>query len=137
MTVALIVLGFVVFAQKTVPPAVVANAFKSRFSGATNVSWGKESKTEYEAEFTWNGKKYSANFAADGKWVETESPVAASELPAPVLNAYKSAHKSAPIKMAAKIETATGKQTYEIEYKQGAKTKEAFYDQNGNATKGE
>ena len=46
------------FAQGKIPTAVTT-AFNQKFSGATNIKWGKENPHEYEADFQWNGEKYS------------------------------------------------------------------------------
>ena len=116
-------------------PAAVSNAFKTKFATATDIKWGKENKNEYEADFKLDGKKYSANFLTDGTWKETEAQIATAQLPTAVTAAYKSKHAIAAIKMVAKIETSAGKTKYEIEYKDGAKTKEVLFDENGKAVK--
>ena len=116
-------------------PVAVSKAFETKFAKATDVKWGKENKNEYEADFKLDGKKYSANFLTDGTWKETEAQIAASELPQAVTAAYKSKHSLAAIKMVAKIESASGKTKYEIEYKYGTKTKEVLFDENGKTAK--
>src|SRR5216683_4680125 len=67
--------------KKLVVPAAVQKAFEQKFPKATKVGWGKENEKEWEAEFTFNGSKLSANFTSDGVWVETEKEIAISELP--------------------------------------------------------
>ncbi|MEP6712614.1 MAG: PepSY-like domain-containing protein [Ferruginibacter sp.] len=116
-------------------PIAVRKAFETKFATATDVKWGKENKNEYEADFKMDGKKYSANFLTDGSWKETEAQIETSELPPAVATAYKSKHSIAAIKMAAKIESVNGQTKYEIEYKDGNKTKEVLFDENGKAAK--
>lgn len=66
--------------QKNVP-AKVKTAFEQKFPNAQKVKWDKENETEWEAEFKMSGKEYSANFSADGKWMETEYEIEESEIP--------------------------------------------------------
>ena len=47
------------------PPKVVKDAFDKKFPNATKVTWGKEAAKEWEAEFTFEGSKISANFYQD------------------------------------------------------------------------
>lgn len=63
-------------------PAKVKAGFDQKFPGVQNVKWGKENANEWEAEFKMNAKEYSANFNADGSWLETEYEISASEIPA-------------------------------------------------------
>ena len=46
--------------------AAVKQSFDKKFPAPTQVRWGKESVTEWEADFTLNGKPVSANFSQDG-----------------------------------------------------------------------
>ena len=49
----ILVISAVAFAAK--PPVKVTKAFAAKFSNATNVRWGKENATEWEAGFTLGG----------------------------------------------------------------------------------
>ncbi len=100
----------------TTPPAAVLNAFKTKFPNATEVKWGMENKTEYEAEFTLDGKKISANFKTDGSWVETETGVAQKDLPAGVMDYINKNYAGAKVNETAKIEMPD-KTVYEVEVK--------------------
>jgi hypothetical protein len=117
-------------AQIKVPKAV-ENAFKTKFTNAQEVKWGKENKNEYEADFKMEGKTYSANFLKNGQWKETESEISITELPESVKKSYNIKHSNAAIKIISKIETATGNLQYEIEYKAAGKTKELVYNDQG------
>lgn len=116
-------------------PKAVAAAFAKKFPAATNIKWDKENAHEYEASFKMGSKNYSANFNDAGEWLETESSTAFAELPAKVQNAYNSTHNGVAVKAAAKIETAKGEIKYEVEYKSGKKTKEVFYNAEGEVLK--
>ena len=85
---AVIVIGVGIYAyyQHTNAPESAKKGFAEKFPKATHVSWGKESGTEWEAEFEMDGIEYSANFLEDGTWVETEHEVNEKELPEKVWN---------------------------------------------------
>jgi hypothetical protein len=112
-------------------PKEVETAFYSKFPKATKVKWDKENATEYEASFTENNIKQSANYSSKGEWLETESPTTFVQLPAKVQNTFNTSHKGAKIKAVAKIENNKGETQYEIEVKKGLKTVEYFYNQDG------
>ena len=69
------------------PPAVVQKAFEQKFPKVTKVSWGKENEKEWEAAFTLNGSKLSANFLNDGTWAETERKITVADFPKSVSDA--------------------------------------------------
>lgn len=116
-------------------PGPVQKAFEQKFPNAASVKWEKENAHEYEASFTWKGEKYSANFSDNGEWLETETLVAFNMLPGKVQSAFTSVHKSETAKAVSKIETSKGTVKYEIEFRQGVKTIELFYDQDGKELK--
>ena len=121
------------YAQKDVPQAAVAS-LKQKFPNAQKVDWDKEKNGDFEAEFTLNGKEMSVTYSAKGEWLETETGITVSELPAPVMAVFKKEHGAAKIKEVSKIES-TKPIVYEIEYKSGLKTKEVMYDAEGKGSK--
>ncbi len=110
------------YAQKTPPPAVVT-AFNQKFTGVKELEWGLEKNGEWEAEFDQNGAEMSANFSADGKWMETETEIKVADLPA----AVQTALKGKKVKEAAKILRADGSTVYEAEVKR----KDLIFDATG------
>jgi hypothetical protein len=133
VTIVIILISIAAFAIDV--PQKVKDAFSKKFPAAQNVKWDKENAHEYEAEFTIDGNKSSANFSDKGEWLETESTVAFTLLPAKVKEAYNKAHNGIEVKAAARIETSKGITKYEIEYKAGKKTKEEVYNENGTIIK--
>lgn len=106
---------FVAFGQKK-PPQSVTNSFRQQFPGVTKVDWSREKNGEWEAEFrATDGKEISANFSPDGAWLETETEIAVSGLPAAVRDAALKIHPGKPIKEAARITSASGQTRYEVE----------------------
>lgn len=110
------------FSQK--PPQVVLNAFQQKFPSATDVDWDKEKNGEWEAEFETNGIEQSASFSAEGKWLETETEIRASELPSPV----QAALAGKKIKEASRIQKSDGSTIFEAE----VRGKDLLFDASGN-----
>lgn len=100
------------------PPAAVLDAFEKKFPDAFNVKWSMENKTEYEAEFMTDPiamKTISANFKADGSWIETESQIAQNDVPSVVI-AYINQKFPSGKRVYEKIESAD-KIVFEVEIK--------------------
>lgn len=110
-------------------------AFAAKFPNATDVKWGKENATEYEAEFKLNNQSISANFKTDGSWVETETTIKASELPAAVTNAINTKYPGNTITRAEKLEKPGGKILYETVIKVKGKKKEIEINPDGSFVK--
>jgi Putative beta-lactamase-inhibitor-like, PepSY-like len=113
-----------VTAQKSPPPEAAVTTFNQMFKNVEDLKWKQEKNGEWEAEFESNEVEMSANFSADGKWLETETEIKVAELPAPV----QSALKGKKVKEAAKIEKSDGAVVFEAELRR----KEMLYDANGN-----
>ncbi|MEO6758998.1 MAG: PepSY-like domain-containing protein [Saprospiraceae bacterium] len=88
-----------------------------------DVDWGMEKNGQWEAEFDQNKVEMSANFSADGKWVETETEMKVADLPAAVKNALK----GKKVKEAARIQRADGSTVYEAEVRH----KDLLFDADG------
>jgi hypothetical protein len=65
-------------------PAAVKNAFQLKFPAVRVVEWKIKSDNNYEAEFTLNRTDIAVKFDSTGKWLETESTVSRSTIPAAV-----------------------------------------------------
>lgn len=89
-------------------PQVVSAAFSEKFPEAKSVKWDKESTTEWEADFQFNGQKYSANFSSDGTWKETEYEISKSEIPETVKATLDSQFSEYKIEDSEIIITANG-----------------------------
>jgi hypothetical protein len=72
-----------VLLQNRVPVAVMT-AFREKFPHAGAAAWKIKSDGNYEAEFTLKRREIAAKFEAAGKWIETESAIPRSQLPAPI-----------------------------------------------------
>ncbi len=96
-------------------PANVLSSFQSKFPSAKVVKWEKECNSEYEANFTINQKSTSANFDLAGRWVETETAITTTTLPALVLAMLKNNYTDFKIKAAYEIESIKNGPTFEVE----------------------
>jgi hypothetical protein len=119
----------------TNPPEAVQKAFTNQFAKAANVKWDKENATEYEAEFMLNGSKMSANYSADGTWLETESEIKIVELPVKVKESISKTYPGWEIAAVSKIETSKKGTFYEADLKSGAKKKEVTFTAEGSSVK--
>ena len=120
--------------QIKVPPAVT-KAFNSKYPGATVVKWGKENAKEYEAEFKLNGSNVSANFNTDGTWVETETVIKATDLPAAVVASINKNYPGSVITTAEKLEEPGDKLLYETVIKVNGKKKTLEMKADGSLAK--
>ncbi len=117
-------------------PAKVKSGFDQKFPTAQKVKWGKENANEWEAEFTFNGKAYSANYKSDGTWLETEYSVAMNEVPA---NVTKTLAKEAPgyKLLGSDISETPNGMVYEFDIKTGNIKKEVAINADGTLVKKE
>ena len=116
-------------------PAPVKTAFNNKFPGAKDIKWEKENKKELEANFKMNNADVSANFGLDGTWVETETTIPASELPAAVTNAVNTKYPGAVYGRTEKIEKSGGKTLYEVNITVNNKKKELELNSDGSTPK--
>lgn len=79
----------------------------------------------------YEGRKTSAVFTGTGQWVETETEVNISDLPAAAAAYIQRNFKDVVIKEVAKIYNAEGNITYEAEIK----SKDLMFDAAGNLIK--
>ena len=118
-------------ASENVPSVVIA-AFKTKFSIAEKTTWEMD-YDNYQADFTVGKSEFSSKFDKEGKWLETETYLKASELPKSVKDALSkkygelSAYKvEAPMKVEKEKST-----TYAMEIIKGENTYELVFDESG------
>ncbi|MEO8588858.1 MAG: PepSY-like domain-containing protein [Flavobacteriales bacterium] len=111
-------------------PDPISAAFAAQFPAATDVKWEMEDATVYEAEFTENGVKRSASYAADGTWQETETTIKAEALPDAVQKAISAGFAGYTLKEAEELSTPSG-MMYEVELEQGKSTQEVVFSADG------
>lgn len=116
------------------PPEAVLNAFNLKFPTATNTKWSMENDQEWEVDFKNNNVKSSANFTNDGIWIETETEISISDLPANIVTAINQANPGCKIIEADKIENNNSQTLYEADIKSGGKKKEVIYKQDGTTS---
>jgi hypothetical protein len=83
LSVMFLAIGVIAYGQKNVPQPV-NTSFSQKYPAAQSVKWASEEANEWEAEFKLNDKEMTASFDNAGKWLESETEIAAKELPASV-----------------------------------------------------
>lgn len=129
ITIALIMLSFVSFAQKSKEqnvPQIIKNALSEKFPNAKNVKRDKE-ENNFEAIFK-NNMHNSILFNAYGKIIETEIAIDVNQLPKNALQFLNDNFKNKKIKETAKIVNEKGTTFYEAEIK----VNNLFFHENGN-----
>lgn len=111
-------------------PEVVKTAFSQKFPAAKKVSWDMESSTEWEAEFKQDGKEYSANFLADGKWQETEHEINKADIPEAIKQTLAQDFVGYEIEEA-EISEKSGGSVYELMVEKGEEEWELVFDAGG------
>jgi|GEM_PF-4609226 len=86
-------------------PSAVETAFKAKYASATP-TWSMKG-SDYQAKFKVNNEEMKAKFDATGKWLETETKIAATSLPAAVQTSIKSTFADYKTESAAKLQSAT------------------------------
>jgi hypothetical protein len=123
-----------VYAQKIsvdkVPAAVIL-AFKAKFPNITKTSWEIENTNEYEVGFKLNGEEVSANFDNTGNWLETETEIKVSALPASVQSALRKDFEGFKINEASKIESVKNGNCFEAEIEKGEETFDVLFTAEG------
>jgi hypothetical protein len=71
--------------DRSLVPVNVQSAFAKKYPGQEAMSWEMENGA-FEARFEQRGKKNSANVRPGGKFTESETRIAASDLPAGALD---------------------------------------------------
>lgn len=118
-------------AQKQAAPAAVQTAFKAKFPTVQKAKWDMEDANEWEAEFKTDGKEMSANFKADGTWLETETEIKTADLPQAVKDAIAAQFAGYEMEEATTVETPGQPMAYEVELEKGKTTIEAMFSADG------
>jgi hypothetical protein len=125
----LMAFSFTACSQSRVP-APVKTAFSKKFPTVKKAHWAMEGKTEWEAEFTLNGKDMSANFDLQGHWKETETELKDTRLSTPVMETLSNQFAGYTVKDVSFTETPKYS-AYEIVIEKGESKLEVTIDKNG------
>lgn len=106
--------------------------FAKHYPNIKEVKWGKEGKTEFEAEFKQNGAAISVVIDAEGNLKQTETDIAKSQLPKGVEEYVAKHHKEWSITEAAKIVDSKGNTTFEAQISKGKVNKDLTFTKDGS-----
>lgn len=118
-------------AQEIKVPTKVKDTFTKLYPKATDLTWGKEGKTEFEAEFKDQGKSISVVITEDGKLTETETVIPIKDLPKGVAEYVAKKYEGFSITDAAKIVDAKNNITFEAEISKGKVKKDVMFTTEG------
>ena len=121
--------------NKKMAPEAIQAAFKAKFPTVQKARWDMENEQEWEAEFKMNGKEMTANFKADGSWMETETEMKAADLPQAIKDALSAQFSGYKTEEAAMVETPGQAAAYEVELEMGETTIEALFSADGTLIK--
>ena len=134
---ALLMISILSFSQKIsvdkVPDAV-KKSFTAKFPAATEASYEME-KNDYEINFKEKGTEKSANFDVAGKWLETETAIKESELPAEVTASIAKFFAGYTVTETDKTETPARGLFYEVELTKDKKGVEVQFTEKGDILK--
>lgn len=126
----LVLVAGVAFARK--PPETVQKMFKEKFPNATQVSWIIEEPAVWEAFFTINGIKASADFTVGGIWLETETEAKLSDLPKPAVDKLLMESTDWSVEEVYKVETRDSALLYSVDLKKGLVKKVVAFNEDGS-----
>lgn len=112
ITGAMCLLALTAFAQAN--RAELRAKLTQKFPGAKTIRWDREGK-DYEAAFTYQGRKMSVVMNTTGDILETETTIPTAQLPKPVRDYIAQHHRGKRIAEAAEIVDAKGVKKYEAE----------------------
>ncbi|MBS1918512.1 MAG: PepSY-like domain-containing protein [Bacteroidetes bacterium] len=124
------------FAQIRKIPAEVTEALKSKYPGASNVTW-KDKLTVFSALFEMNNEKYEARFNSKGEWQSTEKEISENDLPANVKDGLdKSKYADWELKSVYTIDLPEDKIQYRVQVaKSGIQKKNLLFSNDGRLLK--
>ena len=110
------------------PPADVQQSFNDRFAGVAEVEWEVEEDGTWEAEFELDGVDVSAEFSAEGEWLETETEV--STVPDTIMTWIENEYPGWTIENAELVEIPDSIY-YEVEIEDRTDEAELLFDKDG------
>lgn len=113
-------------------PSAVTTAFKAKFSIAEKTTWEMD-YDKYQADFTVGKSEFSSKFDKEGKWLETETYLKASELPKVIKDALSTKYgELSAYKIEAPMKVEREKSTlYAMDIIKGENTYELVFDDAG------
>jgi hypothetical protein len=115
-------------------PVPVKKAFSKKFPAAVDVKYEMEKK-DYEITFKDEGTEMSAIFDATGAWIETETEIKASDLPAEVSASVKKNFPGFKLSEIVRTETPTMGFSYEMDMKKAKEGYEVQFSLKGEILK--
>ena len=112
-------------------PAAVLSGFKAKFPNVTRASWEMENENKYEANFKLNSNKTSVCFTNNGEWIETESEIKVSALPAKIQATLAKDFTGFKVDEVSMVESAKNGSGFEAEIEKADEEFEVLFSADG------
>lgn len=117
--------------NSTKVPVAVQNSFSNQFPKTKAGSWELEDKN-YEVSFDAKGMDWSAVYAPDGTWMETEEEIHSADIPSAVRNAISGSFAGYKSDEIDKVTKKGGSVTFEVILQKEKDELEVVFDSSGN-----
>lgn len=91
------------------------------YPGENDPDWHLDKNGNYESNFKIDGIKYRADFAPNGKWIETENTLSKKELPHSIKELIEQKYKNHKIVEIERVEHHSKGLFYDVEFKKDGK----------------
>ena len=113
-------------------PDVVERAFAAKYPEAEEVGdWDRDSHDYWEIKFELDGKKFRADFHADGRWRETERSIEFEDLPQAVQRAIEERYPDEKINEIESVDSAEKGRFFDVEFKRPGKNHDVEFRADG------
>lgn len=113
-------------------PEAVHKAFVKKYPGENDPDWETDAHGNWESHFKIDGEKYRADYAPDGRWIETENSIKKDNLPDAIKDAIKRKYSDLEITEVEHVTSAAKGVFYDVEFKQKGKNKDVEFRADGS-----
>lgn len=117
--------------SQEVPKRVQAN-FEVMYPDENDPDWHIDAHGNYEAHFKQKGKKYRADFAPNGDWIETERSIKTKNLPKAILTVINEKYSELKISEVEEVHHHSKGLFYDVEFKRKGKNKDVEFKKDGS-----
>jgi hypothetical protein len=128
----ILIINFIAIFSSVAQSEAVHKAFEEKFPNMTHVTWSNENVTEWQADFLFDGAKFSTVFTSKGTWIETIRIIKVTELPQDVRNSILTKFPHWEITELNRTEKAKSGISYEVNLKKGRERKNIAFKEDGS-----
>ena len=113
-------------------PEVVKQSFKAKYPEENDSNWHMDKNGNFETHFKKGDDNFRADFAPDGKWIETEESIKKKKLPKPVFSKLEADYSDYKIVEIEKVDHHSKGLFYDVELKKDGEKTDVEFTSNGN-----